>query len=211
MSEEDRQFLVEAALRNGGEVSYKDNGDGTRSVYELNINYQDALASPDESDERRIGKFIAAETILLSMQGVPGIYIHSLLGSRNDYLGKTVSGIPRRINREKLDYTLLSQELEGGTNRSRIFHELLKRLDIRKNESAFSPDALQEIIDLDRRVLVLSRKNVSAEEQIYALINVSDEEVHLEYEKLYGTDLLTQTPYYGKIDLPPYGTAWVKL
>ena len=67
------QILVDAALKNGGEVSYKDNGDGTKSPYELNINYQDALAGPDASDEERIGKFLAAETILLSMQGVPGI------------------------------------------------------------------------------------------------------------------------------------------
>ena len=78
---------MDQTLKNGGEVSYKDNGDGTRSPYELNINYQDALASPEESDEQRIDKFLAAETILLSMQGIPGIYIHSLLGSRNDYYG----------------------------------------------------------------------------------------------------------------------------
>lgn len=210
LNEEERQFLVEAALRNGGEVSYKDNGDGTRSVYELNINYQDALASPDESDEQRIGKFLAAETILLSMQGVPGIYIHSLLGSRNDYLGKTSSGISRRINREKLDYGVLTDQLEGSTNRSRIFHELLRRLDIRKKEPAFSPDAMQEVIELDSRVLVLKRTDKRTGDRIYALINVSNSEIVLEYKEMIGTDLLTQKAYDGRVLLPPYGTVWIK-
>ena len=103
--------MVDATLRNGGEVSYKDNGDGTKSPYELNINYQDALASPEDSDEIRIKRFLAAETILLSMQGLPAIYIHSLLGSRNDYYDKAVSGIYRRINREQLDVSWLERQL----------------------------------------------------------------------------------------------------
>ncbi len=113
LSKEELQLLVDTALKNGGEVSYKDNGDGTKSPYELNINYQDALAGPDASDHERIAKFLAAETILLSLQGVPGIYIHSLLGSRNDYYGKTTSGIPRRINREKLEFTYIREQLLG--------------------------------------------------------------------------------------------------
>ena len=63
LKKEELQILVDATLRNGGEVSYKDNGDGTKSPYELNINYQDALAGPDRPDRERIGKFLAAETI----------------------------------------------------------------------------------------------------------------------------------------------------
>ena len=97
LSEEQIEVLLKAALTNGGKISRKDNGDGTTSPYEMNINYQDALASPEESDETRIGRFLAAETILLSLQGVPGIYIHSLLGSRNDYLGREESGISVRF------------------------------------------------------------------------------------------------------------------
>ena len=46
LNDEERQVLIDATLTNGGVVSYKDNGDGTKSPYELNINYQDALVSP---------------------------------------------------------------------------------------------------------------------------------------------------------------------
>ncbi len=51
--------MIDATLRNGGVVSYKNNGDGTKSPYELNINYQDALAEPESPDAERIGKFLA--------------------------------------------------------------------------------------------------------------------------------------------------------
>lgn len=210
LSDEDRQFLVEAALKNGGRVSYKDNGDGTKSPYELNINYQDALAGPDESDEERIGKFLAAETILLSMQGVPGIYIHSLLGSRNDYSGMTTSDIPRRINREKIDYDYLKQQLDGKTNRSRIFHEMRRRLRIRNGESAFSPEAEQEVMDLDPRVLALKRENRETGEIIYALINVSSHNVELNLPHICGKDLLFDKEIQEKISMVPYGTVWLK-
>ena len=65
LNDEERQVLIDATLTNGGVVSYKDNGDGTKSPYELNINYQDALASPEDSDEVRIGRFMAAETFIV--------------------------------------------------------------------------------------------------------------------------------------------------
>ena len=179
LSKEEQQFLVDSALRNGGEVSYKDNGDGTKSPYELNINYQDALASPEESDEIRIKRFLAAETILLSMQGLPGIYIHSLLGSRNDYYGKSTSGILRRINREKLQIEELEKALEGESNRRIIFEELLRRLKIRAAHPAFAPDGLQRVLSLDKRVFALERESVSGEEKITVYINVSGENVKI--------------------------------
>ncbi|MFT4145394.1 MAG: sugar phosphorylase, partial [Mobilitalea sp.] len=146
LTKEEQQYLVDATLRNGGSVSYKNNGDGTQSPYELNINYQDALAGPEYSDKIRIKRFLAAETILLSLQGLPGIYIHSLLGSRNDYYGKAVSGIPRRINREKLSVEVLEERLTTGTNRQIIFDELIRRLNIRKQHKAFAPEASQKIL-----------------------------------------------------------------
>ena len=62
----------------------------------------------------------------MSLQGIPGIYIHSLLGSRNDYYGKSISGIARRINREKLDYGYIAEQLEKETNRKIIFKELIR-------------------------------------------------------------------------------------
>lgn len=210
LDDDQRQCLVEATLRHGGRVSYKDNGDGTKSPYELNINYQDALAGPEESDDVRIGRFLAAQAILLSIQGVPGIYIHSLLGSRNNYYGMTVSDIPRRINREKLDYGFVKSQLEGGTNRSRIFYGLIKMLKIRKAESAFAPHASQEVIRTDGRVFAIRRRDKRLGQAIEVYINVSGQTLELKQEVQRGINLLSGGEVCGKLKLAPYEAAWIK-
>lgn len=208
LSAEQQDFLVQSTLKNGGRVSYKDNGDGTRSPYELNINYQDALAGPDDSDEVRIGRFLAAETILMSMQGMPAIYIHSLLGSRNDYKGMTTSGINRRINREQLELEYLKEQLNKDTNRSRIFREMIRRLNIRRSEGAFAPGASQTVLYLDPRVVALKR---GGEQPVYVLINVSDKEVEVELPGVTGKDLLSEgRELKEKVILGAYQAAWVK-
>ena len=210
LTKEQQQELVDATLRNGGVVSYKDNGDGTRSPYELNINYQDALAGPECSDKERIGRFLAAETLLLSMQGVPGIYIHSLLGSRNDYYGKEISGIPRRINREQLDYETLTEQLEKDTNRKLIFDTIINRLKIRRKESAFSPQASQRVRKENEKVINFIRQNSRTNETIHVLINVSGEEQNIAYGTLKGRNLLTGGMVDGAITLKAWECAWVK-
>lgn len=205
LQQEEIDFLIQSTLRSGGEVSYRNNSDGSRSPYELNINYQDALATPEDSDDTRISRFIAAETLLLSMQGLPGIYIHSLLGSRNDYLDKATSGLARRINRGTLDVELLEQSLSAETGRRRIFDELIRRIRIRRAHKAFSPDAAQVILRLDRRVFALRR--IAEEETITVLVNVSGEEVSLNGPS--GVDLLSGRQEEGKIRLRGYGCKWI--
>ena len=205
-----QETLINATLKNGGAVSYKDNGDGTKSPYELNINYQDALAGPDESDKSRIRKFLAAETLLLSLQGVPGIYIHSLLGSRNDYYGKAVSGIPRRINREKLDYSCLCEQLQTDTNRKYIFDEMMRRLHIRQKEKAFSPKADQRVIRYREEIVSFIRKNNESAEEILVLINVSGRSQKIADAEINGRDILNDRTIEGSISLFPWECAWIK-
>ena len=76
--------MVQQVLAHGGCVSYKSNPDGTAGPYELNINYFDALCGPTrrEALALQIDRFVAAHAIMFSLAGVPGIYFHSLFGSR---------------------------------------------------------------------------------------------------------------------------------
>lgn len=209
LSDKQREFLIECTLRNGGSVSYKANGNGTKTAYELNINYQDALSSPDDDDATRIAKFMLSQTLLLSLQGLPGIYIHSLLGSRNDYYGKAVSGIARRINREQLDYTALKESLQKKSNRNSIFSEYIRTLSLRKTHAAFAVEASQEVICLDRRLFCIKRCALDGSETIYALFNVSSEEVKFEDSKFEGVDILHAQPVGPSIVLQPYGYRWI--
>ncbi len=68
-----------------GRVGYKTNADGSRSVYELNISYFDAISNPatEEPQLLQVARFLASQAMMLALAGVPGIYVHSLLGSRS--------------------------------------------------------------------------------------------------------------------------------
>ncbi|MBA3926224.1 sugar phosphorylase [Listeria rustica] len=203
LTDTDREKLAEKVIQNGGQISYKNNPDGSKSIYELNINYSDALRNTGESDERAIQKMLAAHHILFSVMGVPAIYYHSLFGSRNDKKAAETSGIPRRINREKLDLATLQSELETNPYRQAIFTGLEKLAKVRQAEAAFDPYQPQEVIPSDSRVFALKRGDV------YCYTNVSDQVVTI--EKAGTENLLTGEQIRdGKYDLPPYGYAWIK-
>ncbi|EIX9063854.1 sugar phosphorylase [Listeria monocytogenes] len=209
LSDEEINSLVQKAVQNGGQVSYKDNADGTQSVYELNINYGEALQNPgeDTTEELVTKKIIAAHSILLTLQGVPAIYYHSLLGSKNDLVGYEESGINRRINREKLEKNQLVHELETDTYRQTIFTSLKKLVQIRRNHTAFSPFATQEILDLGPDVFAIKRE--SEEECIYGIINVTSHNIRKTLA-FSGTNLLTNQPVTSELDLTAYEVVWIK-
>ncbi|EAG1694848.1 alpha-amylase [Listeria monocytogenes] len=209
LSDEEINSLVQKAVQNGGQVSYKDNADGTQSVYELNINYGEALQNPgeDTTEELVTKKIIAAHSILLTLQGVPAIYYHSLLGSKNDLVGYEESGINRRINREKLEKNQLVHELETDTYRQTIFTSLKKLVQIRRNHAAFSPFATQEILDLGPDVFAIKRE--SEEEYIYGIINVTSHDIRKTLT-FSGTNLLTNQPVTSELDLTAYEVVWIK-
>lgn len=210
LSEEEKQFMVDKTIAHGGRVSFKDNGDGTKSPYELNINYLDALTHPDEEDNVRTKKFLAAHTILLSVIGVPGIYIHSLLGSRNYYQGVEDSGINRRINREKLNKEELFAELEADTLRSAIFTEFSNRIKLRRGQKAFSPNAKQEVLFLDDRVFSIKRINTKTGDEMLVLVNVSNDIVNLK-TGYSGLDIIGSEKIVNTVTLQPYQTMWIRV
>lgn len=209
LSDEEINSLVQKAVQNGGQVSYKDNADGTQSVYELNINYGEALQNLDEdtTEELVTKKIIGAHSILLTLQGVPAIYYHSLLGSKNDLVGYEESGINRRINREKLEKNQLVHELKTDTYRKTIFTSLKKLVQIRRNHTAFSPFATQEILDLGPDVFAIKRE--SEGECIYGIINVTSHDISKKVA-FSGTNLLANQPVTSELELTAYEVVWIK-
>lgn len=211
LTEDEKQLLVDKVIENGGRVSYKNNTDGTRSVYELNINYNDALINKNEdlSMEIQVDKIIASNAILLSCVGVPAIYYHSLLGSRNDYKGLEESGINRRINREKLEYNTISKSLEDDDRRRAIFSKIKNLISLRKEESAFSPFATQNILDLGENIFALERYNEKTHEKITLILNVDNKEISVN-SNIKGVDKITGREIDGNLILKPYEFVWIK-
>ncbi|QST01839.1 sugar phosphorylase [Pontibacillus sp. ALD_SL1] len=215
LSTEEVEGMAERVKENGGYVSYKDNGDGTKSPYELNINYWSALEKEGEETSLQVNRFLAAQTILLSVKGVPGIYIHSLLGSVNDQKGVEATGRYRSINREKLDLTELESELQTtGSVREQVFNALLNRIEKRKQQQAFHPNAEQEVLFVDERVFAIKRVNKETGEPLTVLVNVSDEEVNVESDNISTNgqkfyDVLSESAV-NDVVLKPYQAMWLK-
>lgn len=209
LTDEERNFLVETVIKNGGRVSYKTNSDGSQSPYELNISYLNGITNPSKDNKEKFERFMASQGIMLSMQGVPGIYYHSLLGSENWYEGVETSGINRRINREKLDYEKLVTELkEEGSLRNMVFTRYKELLRIRGQHSAFSPYAEQEVLDLSPSLFAVERYNSSTKERIVAIVNVTDKTVKLD-KAIKGRNILGSEQTTEVTEIKPYEIAWI--
>ncbi|NJQ18250.1 sugar phosphorylase [Pantoea sp. LS15] len=203
--------LVEKLQQEGALVNWKNNPDGTRSPYEINVTYLDALSSQNSSDDERIARFILAHAVLLSFPGVPAVYIQSILGSRNDYEGVERLGYNRAINRKKYGPGEIDFELSNKNSlRHKIYSRLSELIAIRRGESAFHPDTQAFFESLDEQVLKIVRVSESGE-KITALFNFSHN-VHTVYgETLSGLELLSGQVVNGKeLTLNPWQVMWIK-
>ncbi|MBE4830966.1 sugar phosphorylase [Enterobacter cloacae complex sp. P47BA] len=203
--------LVEKLQQEGALVNWKNNPDGTRSPYEINVTYLDALSAQNSSDDERISRFILAHAVLLSFPGVPAVYIQSILGSRNDYEGVERLGYNRAINRKK--YTAGQVDLELN-NKNSIRHKIYSRLSefiaIRRGESAFHPDAQAFFESLDEQILKIVRVAENGE-RITALFNFSNNVHTVNGDTHTGMELLSGQVVSGKeLTLNPWQVMWIK-
>lgn len=204
------EALVQRVETSGGFVSYKTNADGSQSPYELNINYLDALADPEEpnDDPLLVQRFLCSQAIMLALRGVPGIYFHSLFGSRSWRGGVEQKGQRRAINRQKLRSDNLRRELKGGLRRD-VFGGYRRLLQVRATEMAFHPYGRQRILDMHQAVFALERAHQAA--KILCLHNVSRQPVNLALAEGYGVNLITEEPITStEITLAPYDILWLK-
>ncbi|MDG3086164.1 alpha-amylase family glycosyl hydrolase [Vibrio hannami] len=207
LSDNDRLDMCREVERKGGRVNYKNNGDGTQSPYELNINYLSAISEPDDSAEIKAKKFLAAQSILLSFIGVPAIYVHSLLGSENDIDSMVESGINRRINREKLKFDSLEAELaEVGSLRQRVYSQMIDLLDIRKQQKAFSPQSSQQILELGSNLFGMIRGD--GDNAVRYVVNISDKPQTVSLSAS-GLDLVSGENLESEFTLSPYKFVWL--
>ena len=223
LSQADIDSLVETTLAHGGLVSYKHNADGTQSPYEMNINYFDALSSPSmlqdvypqqadhETVNVQVDRFIAAQAIMLSLIGVPGIYFHSLFGSRGWMEGVKITGHNRTINREKLRLDRLESDLaDENSLRHKVFTKYSKLLITRLNAPAFHPHGTQTVLELHPSVFALERTSPDGNSHALCLHNVSKEQISFSTNHNSATDLFTgQEVQISNITLEPYQVMWL--
>ncbi|MCC7208661.1 MAG: DUF3459 domain-containing protein [Anaerolineae bacterium] len=220
----DIEALVAMAEAHGGFVSYKQNSDGTRSPYELNISYFDAVTHPDVTAAdpgRAVRRFLCSQAIMLAMPGVPGIYFHSLFGSRNWRAGVDETGRYRTINREKLDIQRLVAELNDSAPsniRRAVFKAYRDLLQVRRSEPAFHPLGATKVLDLGEGLFGLERVSPDGQHRLLALHNVSDAPLAVHVPVSGATewrDLLTRGRHVAHegllgVGLAPFQVCWLK-
>lgn len=214
LSEPQRKALVDLAYAHQGDMTGKRNSDGSVSPYELNLNYFDAVNDPrsNEPVAIQVDRFMLSQAIPLSFIGVPGIYVHSLVGSRNDLAGVKRTGRARSINREQLCLGDLQSALADPESlRHQVFMRFRHLLEIRRQQPAFHPNSPQSILDLGPSVFALQRHDPSSGQTILALHNMSDKSVTATIG-LFGRDLLANDASIGpKATLAPYQVRWIEL
>jgi glycosidase len=165
--------LVGCVLERGGLVSYKA-VPGGKVPYELNISYRDAIAEPELPVDLKARKFLTSQAVMLALAGVPGIYIHSLIGSGNWREGVDRTGANRSINREKPDWDELERRLSDpdGLER-RIFDGYLRLLRARNQEPAFHPAGAQSFPDGPDEIFAVLRFSPDGQRRVLCLQNTA--------------------------------------
>lgn len=203
--------MVEDLKKEGALVNYKKNPDGSESPYEINVTYMDALNKQSDDDEIRVKRFLVAHSILLTLPGVPAVYVQSVLGSRNDYDGVSKTGMNRSINRQKYNLTEIEKELANVDSlRYKVFSELTTIIQSRKNEALFHPNAAMEVIDLGEKVFAFKRVN-QHDDSLLVLNNLTNETVKCEitgrYINMVNGD---KVEFNEELMLNPYEFMWLR-
>lgn len=224
LSQSDISDLVTRVQAHGGGVSLRAHPDGSASPYELNAVYFDALNNPEagESTETQVARFMSAHAILLAVAGVPALYLHALVGSRNWHEGVASTGKLRTINRQKLDRAVLEAELADPSSlRRAVVDRWRARLRARRSRAAFHPNGEQRILPADPGLVVVDRVAVDGSDRVLCVHNVSGQPVTLSLDERAAlpprtelTTLVSQeravTDARGGLSLrvPPYGIGW---
>lgn len=211
--------VIESVRRAGGLVSMRSLPGGGEAPYELNCGYFDAMGQTYEGEAaHKIDRFACSQTIVMSLEGIPAFYIHSLLATPNDLEGVAKRGINRAINRHVWHYPdLIAQLDDPASDQSRVLAEMQRRLRLRARQAAFHPNATQLTLQLDDRLLGIWRQSLDRNQSIFALHNVSDQTVEID---AYALNLIDDEDWRdllsgdridpnGQITLAPYQCRWI--
>src|SRR5262245_42687574 len=184
LSGEEIAALVEGCQKRGGLVSYRDTGEGAKSPYELNVTWYSALNGDDATEPQplQVDRVIASCAIALALRGVPGIYLPSLFGARNDTEAVLAGREARATNRKTIDeealFTLLGDRGSWVHQVAVRYRRLIKR---RVRQPAFHPNAEQRVLFPGEAVFALMRHHRGRGHRVLALTNVTDGRQHARF------------------------------
>ncbi len=175
---------------------------GVPYPYELNISLPDLFGGPD--DPHMPARVLLAHTVVLSLAGVPAIYINSLLGTQNDHAAVEADGVRRSINRSSVELTDVPVRAGEGWQ-AVLMQSMLDLAQKRRRQPAFHPDAPQSV-EADGALLCIRRG--SDGESITVLCNLGDTPITADVPGAW-RDLLHSRSGVDRIELDAYDCAWL--
>ena len=220
LSDDELETLVATMQRFGGHVSFRALEDGQSKPYEINISLFDALQGTTAGpDLLAVQRFVCAHAIMFGLEGIPGIYLHSLLGTRNDYARVENTGHYRAINRHQWNFDELETILADEESPHRIVLDRLKSLlQIRRRQRAFHPNATQFTLHLGSALFGFWRQSMDRRQSIFCISNISPQPQNLSLADInlidteQWQDLIGKATYEGRaqvVDLQPYQSVWI--
>lgn len=221
LTDDEVNEVVACMKQFGARISWRSGDDGRDKPYEINVTLFDALQGTVKGVDRwQIQRFLCAHAVMLALEGVPAIYIHSLLATNNYYHGVEHTNHNRTINRYKWDEDELVSLLDNdATHHAKVFSAMKNLMAIRKQETCFHPNAEQFVLHISHQVFGFWRQNIERTEVIFCLYNFSDEALLLPMTSLNlpkeegWQDLISGECYdncYEEISLKPYQFMWLK-
>ena len=219
LSDQELTNFVDTMQDFGAKVSWRSES-GQQKAYEINIALYDALQGTTAGkDTLGLQRFICAHAVMFALEGIPGIYIHSLLGTQNDHEKVANTQQNRAINRHRWDYPQLQDKLNNQEDHHHLVLASLKHLlDIRTQQPAFHPNATQFTLHLSLQLFGFWRQSQDRKQSIFCISNITDTKQTLMLNGLNliitenWVDLIKKEkigPQQQTIELLPYQTLWI--
>lgn len=219
LPEEEIIKMVEIVQGFGGRLTMR-SFEGKQVPYEMNTTLFSALkGTVNGPDDFQLYRFIASQTIMMSLEGIPAFYIQSFLATENDEARALETGHNRSLNRTQWSAEEIDLKLSDTTSPlSQTFHELKSRLEIRKKQIAFHPDATQFTLHLKPGMFGFWRQSLDRKQSLFVVTNITREEKILSlrdmnlFQQAQWVDLLTGElvdPSDEVLTLKPYQTIWI--
>ncbi len=221
LSPDEYQTMLKTMEKFGGKISMRSKADGTQSPYEINISLFDALKGTAKGvDEWQIERFLCSQTIMMALEGIPAFYIHSFLATPNDLAGVEQTGRNRSINRHRWNYQELESKLQDPkSTQSIVMGEMSRRIQIRRRQPAFHPNATQYTLHpMNKSLFAFWRQSINRDQSIFCIHNLSDRPQKLHLSDI---NLICVDPWHDLLSgqviedisdsfmLQPYQCAWI--
>jgi len=220
LNDTELDMLIQTVASFGGKISWRTSDTGAQKAYEMNIALYDALqGTVTGKDQWNFARFICAHAIMFALEGVPGIYIHSMLGTKNDDKKLANTHHNRAVNRHRWHEDALENALaDSNLHHNKVLSRLNFLLNIRIKQSAFHPNATQFTLHLGLQLFGFWRQSLNRKQSIFCVSNISDQSTALPLSELNlivtetwvelisGVKIIELTK---EITLSPYQTVWI--